>query len=563
MVTTVVLAAVLLCAASARATVGALTPQGCFADLGSTLGCGATQQGLDGARGVAMSPNGRTVYVASSVDNAVVWFDRDPATGALTAGGCISDYLTLIGCGSRTSGLLGALGVTVSPDGRSVYAVGRSSNAIVRFDRDRFTGALTPRDCIVDGHARNADCATTTRGLEGASSVAVSADGRSVYVTAFDSRAVVTLDREPASGALTPRSCVSDPNDLPGCGVTAAGLWDASSVAVSPDGRSVYVTGYRNSALVRFDRDTATGALTPRGCVGSTVECSVWQPRLYYLAAGVAVSPDGRSVYAASDAGVSVFTRDPQTGALTERENDCVVTAASRVRSCAFNQNQLGGATGIAVSSDGRSVYVASIGADAVVRLDRDPATGVLAPGACVDDVSKAACAVTRPGLSYASGVAVSPDGRSVYATGRYSDALVRFDRETDTGSNELPVLAPASDSDPEGPRPRSVALVLDENISVGADGAIDVGCALDEGWLRSCTIEAFAADGSHIGHAHHVLARHGTRGVVVTLALNKHGRHMLKAHPQGFHAIFRALAQSFDGTTLHATRSARLHRHA
>ena len=42
---------------------GALTPQGCVADVGDAAGCGATQQGLDGANGVAVSPDGKSVYI--------------------------------------------------------------------------------------------------------------------------------------------------------------------------------------------------------------------------------------------------------------------------------------------------------------------------------------------------------------------------------------------------------------------------------------------------------------------------------------------------------------------
>jgi len=38
-------------------------------------------------------------------------------------------------------------------------------------------------------------------------------------------------------------------------------------LAVSSDGRSVYAGGYADNAIVRFKRNTSTGALTPKGCV--------------------------------------------------------------------------------------------------------------------------------------------------------------------------------------------------------------------------------------------------------------------------------------------------------
>src|SRR5947207_1687576 len=77
-----------------------------------------------------------------------------------------------------------AAALAVSGDGKSVYAVSQDSNAVVRFNRNTATGAITQpagaAGCIsetgagpcADGHA-----------LTGADAVTVSADGKSVYVT--------------------------------------------------------------------------------------------------------------------------------------------------------------------------------------------------------------------------------------------------------------------------------------------------------------------------------------------------------------------------------------------
>src|SRR5688572_5961075 len=45
---------------------------------------GGTAEGLDDVEGVAVSPDGAHVYVASNLDDAVVTFSRSPATGGLT-----------------------------------------------------------------------------------------------------------------------------------------------------------------------------------------------------------------------------------------------------------------------------------------------------------------------------------------------------------------------------------------------------------------------------------------------------------------------------------------------
>jgi hypothetical protein len=58
-----------------------------------------------------------------------------------------------------------------------------------------------------------------------------------------------------ATGGLTPAGCVADPSHNPDpCAKTAKGLDAASAVRVSADGRSVYATGFGDTAIVAFKR---------------------------------------------------------------------------------------------------------------------------------------------------------------------------------------------------------------------------------------------------------------------------------------------------------------------
>src|SRR6185503_10203304 len=67
-----------------------------------------------------------------------------------------------------------------------------------------------------------------------------------------------------ATGDLTVRPCTGDNDDGPaGCTQSTDGLSGINDVAVSPDGKSVYAVSSTDSALVRFAR-TATGALVPK-----------------------------------------------------------------------------------------------------------------------------------------------------------------------------------------------------------------------------------------------------------------------------------------------------------
>ncbi len=68
--------ALLIVASGAQGAAGDLTPQGCIADTGDFAGCGTTQQGLSGAKGVAVSPDGKSVCVASQFDAAIGCCER-------------------------------------------------------------------------------------------------------------------------------------------------------------------------------------------------------------------------------------------------------------------------------------------------------------------------------------------------------------------------------------------------------------------------------------------------------------------------------------------------------
>ena len=65
----------------------------CVSDNSTGGGC-VEGVALDGASAVALSPNGRSVYVVSAFSDAVVVFDREVETGVLTqkagTAGCIS-----------------------------------------------------------------------------------------------------------------------------------------------------------------------------------------------------------------------------------------------------------------------------------------------------------------------------------------------------------------------------------------------------------------------------------------------------------------------------------------
>ncbi len=311
--------------------------------------------GLDGASSVVASPDGKHVYVAASADNSVAIFGRDATTGLLT-------YSSLLRDGVGASGIQGAAGVAISPDGATVYVTGSSEAALEAFSRNATTGALTSIDVERNGFGGVVNM-TTPRG------VAVAPDGLHVYVAAAGGNAVVAFTRNPATGALTWQSTVKNGDSHPGP-VTVSGLGGARAVAVSPDGHSVVVAGETDNAVVVFSRDLATGGL--------------------------------QFVQVMTDSGPT---------------------------------NGLAGASGLAFSPQGNALYVTGFTDDAVVALSRNVTTGVLT---YLEAERDGFGAPAVDGLDGARGVAVSPDGAFVYVAGANDNAIAIFSRLGSPQANQL-----------------------------------------------------------------------------------------------------------------------------
>ena len=338
----------------------------------------STALALDSARSVTVSPDGGSVYVAAGSIGAVAVFDR-AVDGTLTqkagAAACVSDT-GAAPCLDGTA-LGGAFEVTVSPDGRNAYVASNSSGAVAVFDRAA-DGTLSQKAgtaaCISDSGA--GPCGDGT-GLGGALGVVVSPDGTSAYVASFDSGAVAVFDRA-ADGTLTQKpgmaGCITDTGAGP-C-VDGTALDGASSVTVSPDGRSVYVASQISSAVAVFDR-AADGTLTQKGgtaaCISDTGAGPCIDGTALAVAASVAVSPDGGNAYIASFDSDAVAVLDRAAdGSLTQKPGTAGCISDTAAGPC-VDGAALDGNRWVTVSPDGRNAYAASVISGAVAVFDREP----------------------------------------------------------------------------------------------------------------------------------------------------------------------------------------------
>jgi 6-phosphogluconolactonase (cycloisomerase 2 family) len=428
---------VLLCLLAPIASAAAASPPGTLAQIGGAGGCVSQQttlgctvaNGLDDARAIALSPDGKTLYAVASTAASVTSFSVDPRNGLLQqlnlSAGCLSSAVQT-GCGAART-LTGAAAVAVSPDGLHVYVAAAADGAVDSFARQP-NGSLQQLSGI-------AGCSTTTitpgcdsaPALAGADAIAISSDGRFVYAAGASADSLVIFVRDAASGRLQPLTgpagCLRAARA--GC-APVVGLDSPSAIAISPDGTSLYVTS-SGGTLTSFTRDPATGRLTQQagtGCFSNLAVDGCTAIGGLARASGVAVSPDGHVVLVAATDGdsVSSFLRDPASGALAR-----VSCAAGTTATAGCVPALVLGPRSLTFRPDGRVVWVASSRGDAIVTLQLDPATGALTatpgPGGCLRAQASLDCRATRA-LDDPRGLVASADGRHVFAVSTGSDGI-------------------------------------------------------------------------------------------------------------------------------------------
>lgn len=282
---------------------------------------------LPDAFDVQISPDGEHVYVSvfegsGSDGDGVAIFDRDPVSGRLTqksgTAGCINKGGKAGCASSRTMGQ--AARIYPSPDWRFLYVVGVDGVRSITLLDVASDGSLSQRadadGCITpDGSSSCRHISWLGTMLQ----IGFAADGKSAYVLSETDSAMLTLlDRDPATGVLTRRSCISRTGFPVGgmniCEVESR-LATGYATVVSPDSRYVYALG--NARIVTFAR-AANGALSFAGCL-SYVDLAGCQ-RIEYVgeAHTAAFSPDARLLAIGNYDGLDLLRVDPSSGALTQ-----------------------------------------------------------------------------------------------------------------------------------------------------------------------------------------------------------------------------------------------------
>jgi WD40 repeat protein len=343
--------------------------------------------GIDRASSLAASPDGSKVFIAGSSQGATGYdfatLAYDASTGA---------RLWARRYDGPANGRDEAHSVAASPDGSKVFVTGWSQGAT------GYDFATVAYDAATGARLWARRYNGTANGNE-AFSVAASPDGSKVFVTGSTGYDYATLAYDAGTGATLWARRYNGP---------ANGDDVADSVAASPDGSKVFVTGYSSGgswtdfATVAYDAATGAGLWARRydGPANNADD-----------AFSVAASPDGSKVFVtgSSDRGwakgtdFATVAYDAWTGARlwVERYNG------------AKNGND--GAYSVAASPDGSKVVVtgfsdrAATGGDAAT-VAYDASTGAQLWVARDNGPAN--------GEDFAGSVAASPDGSKVFITG-------------------------------------------------------------------------------------------------------------------------------------------------
>ncbi len=419
------------------ASAGTLTPLG-------TLDDEPPQGGVAGPSRLAISADGRRLYVASATNGSVASVDRDPGSGALSFGRAVFDDRDgVLGIGRSSDIVLG-------PDETHVYVSGAADAAIGVFDAalsflavernngGSITDLQQPAAIAVAPDARHVYAASFSGGNlaifaraadgtltfaesysgEGAgalsrpTSLAFNSDGSLLLIADFGAEAIHTLRRDPLSGSLTALATVdrsNGPADLRGVAFVTLSTDDTIAVALSLLSGSAILFNVMPDSHELVFRGTMPALTTPTAAV---------------------FAPDDSHLYTSSggDDAVLAFARDdtspnfPQLQIVRDGEMATDLIAP----------------TALAINRNGDNLYVANgsgivlvgTGSDSVVTLARDRRDGGLS---FVDSQVEGRDGVS--GIRGTSGVAVSPDGQLIAASGFAGGSIAIFERMPATGS--------------------------------------------------------------------------------------------------------------------------------
>jgi hypothetical protein len=415
---------------SARAAVGDITFSEC---IGQLTGCTVTNPADAGndTLELTMTPNGKNLYAASRSGNDVEHF-RIGAGGVLTFAGCIGNHAGCIST-SPVGALNSIWGIKIAPNGTDLYTAGPGAVSHLKLDSAGNTSFV---NCI--GSVAGCRPTNPSDALSDARSLAFTSDGRHLYASSGTDIAHFALDANGNFGAANPlpADCIGTHT---GCASTSvANVIGGGFVDLNLFNGHLYAGSEFQHNIANF-LIGPTGSLTFVGCVGNRAGCVTTTPA---GALNGTLAPqftaNGLHAYAAgySSQLVTQFNVDP-TGNLSFTKcygatPGCTATVAGAVS----------GPAAVLLTPDGNQLYLTAQSSQTISHFNVLP-SGDLQYANCV---GPAPCNPVAPSnaLGGAFGLAVTPDGTSLYSAQFAADNVAHF-----TIEQPPPVVTPTPTPSP------------------------------------------------------------------------------------------------------------------
>ena len=290
----------------------------------------------------AVTPNGRYLYATNNDATGSVAQFAIGTSGTLTA---LSPATVPAGAYPT--------GIAVSPDGKHVYVAEYHSGAVAIFDVGG-DGTLTP----------NSTQATETANLDGPYGVAISPDGKSLYVPnrGYGSPGGTSLAQfdVASNGTLAPKAT---PTVAAADGLTNGPTY----VVITPNGRFAYATDYLNSSVFQYTVG-AGGELSANGTPAhAAIDADL----------SATVSPDGNSLYV--PAGNAIYEYSIGSAGLLSRR--AMVPSGPGARSIWFTADGTSAYSANDISSTDGTVAEWDVASDGTLTAKSTP-TVTSVPGA-------------------------------------------------------------------------------------------------------------------------------------------------------------------------------------
>ncbi len=363
---------------------------------GAVTGTAATLTALDaGAVWAVLVPDTTTIAVNATIGNPS---NTSTLTGTvsdqtLNPGGVV--YVT-----SQNNALnyppniSGFNAEAVSPDGKQIYAVNTAQNALVVVN----TSDLSQRQLFEQSY-------NGVNGLQGATGVAVSPNGAYVYVSS--SQGITVFQRNTTTGDLTLDSALSTTATSLQSHVSAGQTDVFDTIALSPDGSTVYVGGTDGIVSYSWSNTTGLSFVAAAGTSEGVSDVSA-----------IEQSPSTNATYSNDLFAVS------SSGDTLYLLNATTLTNEASLSGPTQQGLALTGASDVVVSSDGVTVFVSGEDSDAISIFQRTIVNS--APALMLNQTLQDGFDGVR-GLAEPDSLALSPDGQYLMATGQLSDDIAVF----------------------------------------------------------------------------------------------------------------------------------------